>query len=70
MTWRDEPHGDKNKKMFLYVYVLCFHMSSTCQGQLSLSAIEVVLFDLAVLMHCVCVCFSNPINLLGVAVEN
>lgn len=53
MTWRDEPHGDKNKKMFLYVYVLCFHMSSTCQGELSCFGVVLVLVYLSVLMCCV-----------------
>lgn len=50
----------------LLSYVLCFHMHSTCQGQLSRSGVVVVLLCLSVFMCC---CF-NAILLPRTAVEN
>lgn len=50
----------------LLSYVLCFHMHSTCQGQLSRSGVVGVLLCLSVFMCC---CF-NAILLPRTAVEN
>lgn len=50
----------------LFLYVLCFHMQLTCQGQLSWSGVVVVLLYLSVFMCC---CF-NAILQPRPAVEN
>lgn len=48
-------------------HVLCIHMPSTCQGQLSLSGVAVVLFcyDLFVLMCCFFFFFLMPLTRQG-----